>query len=91
MENLPILQDFVPYWGRCPASPHETKEKIEKGKRTADYLMPGGGGGGEGGGRRGRGGGGGGGRGGGGGGGRGGRKGSRGEKRAEDKKRRLYI
>ena len=18
MENLPILQDFVPYWGRCP-------------------------------------------------------------------------
>ena len=22
-ENLPILQDFVPYRGRCPASPHE--------------------------------------------------------------------
>ena len=22
-ENLPILQDFVPYLGRCPASPHE--------------------------------------------------------------------
>ena len=19
-ENLPILQDFVPYWGRCPAT-----------------------------------------------------------------------
>ena len=26
-ENLPILQDFVPYWGRCPASPHENREK----------------------------------------------------------------
>ena len=23
MENIPILQDFVPYWGRCPAFPHE--------------------------------------------------------------------
>ena len=22
-ENLPILQDFVPYWGRCPASLHK--------------------------------------------------------------------
>ena len=22
-ENLPILQDFVPYRGRCPACPHE--------------------------------------------------------------------
>ena len=25
MENLPILQDFDPYWGRCPASPHENQ------------------------------------------------------------------
>ena len=24
-ENLPILQDFVPYQGRCPASPHENQ------------------------------------------------------------------
>ena len=39
-ENLPILQDFVPYWGRCPASPHENKEKEEQGKGTADHLMP---------------------------------------------------
>ena len=23
MENLPILQDFVPYWGRCPKSAFE--------------------------------------------------------------------
>ena len=22
-ENLPILQDFVPYWGHYPASPYE--------------------------------------------------------------------
>ena len=40
MENLPILQDFVPYWGRCPASPMKTKEKVEQGKGTADHLMP---------------------------------------------------
>ena len=38
-ENLPILQDFVPYWGRCPAS-MKTKEKVEQGKGTADQLMP---------------------------------------------------
>ena len=24
-ENLPILQDFVSYWGRCPASPMKTR------------------------------------------------------------------
>ena len=24
-ENLPILQDFVPYWGRCPASSYEIR------------------------------------------------------------------
>ena len=36
----PHLQDFVPYRGRCPASPHENKEKEEQGKGTADHLMP---------------------------------------------------
>ena len=39
-ENLPLLQDFVPYRGRCPASPMKTKEKVEQGKGTADHLMP---------------------------------------------------
>ena len=39
-ENLPILKDFVPYQGRCPASPMKTKEKEEQGKGTADHLMP---------------------------------------------------
>ena len=27
-ENLPILQDFVLYWGRCPASPHANQENV---------------------------------------------------------------
>ena len=40
MENLPILQDFVPYWGRWPAFPYEIWEKVKQGKGTADYLMP---------------------------------------------------
>ena len=40
MENLPILKDFVLYWGRSPASPMKTKEKLEQGKGTADHLMP---------------------------------------------------
>ena len=40
MENLPILQDFVPYWGRFPAYPMKTKEKVEQGKGTDDHLMP---------------------------------------------------
>ena len=39
-ENLPILQDFVPYRGRCPASPMKTKEKEEQGKGTADHTIP---------------------------------------------------
>ena len=39
-ENLPVLQDFVPYRGRYPASPMKTKEKVEQGKGTADHLMP---------------------------------------------------
>ena len=37
MENLPILQDFVPNQGRCPASPMKPKEKVEQGKGTADH------------------------------------------------------
>ena len=40
METLPVLQDFVPYWGRCPAYPMKTKEKVKQGKGTADHLMP---------------------------------------------------
>ena len=39
-ENLPILQDFAPYRGCCPASPMKTKDKVEQGKGTADRLMP---------------------------------------------------
>ena len=31
-ENLPILQDFVPYWGRCPACPHENQEESRAGQ-----------------------------------------------------------
>ena len=31
-ENLPILQDFVPYWGRCPAPPHENQEESKAGQ-----------------------------------------------------------
>ena len=27
-ENLPILQDFVPYWGRCRAFSHENQEPV---------------------------------------------------------------
>ena len=41
MENLPILQDFVPYWGRCPATAQlQTKNYIKRGKGTADHMMP---------------------------------------------------
>ena len=44
-ENLPILQDFVPYRGRCPASIKIAKERnqektVGQGKGTADHLMP---------------------------------------------------
>ena len=44
-ENLPILQDFVPYRGRCPASikitkKNKNKKKVQQGKGTADHLMP---------------------------------------------------
>ena len=31
-ENLPILQDFVPYWGRCLASPHENQGESRAGQ-----------------------------------------------------------
>ena len=41
MENLPILQDFVPYWGSCPATAQLQPENIMKqGKGTADHMMP---------------------------------------------------
>ena len=44
-EFLPILQDFVPYRGRCPATIEVTiektiKETVEQGKGTGDHLMP---------------------------------------------------
>ena len=39
-ENLPILQDFVPYQGHCPASTYKYKEKVQQCKETADHLMP---------------------------------------------------
>ena len=41
MENLPILQDFVPYRGRCPATAQlQPKNYINQGKGTADHMMP---------------------------------------------------
>ena len=41
MENLPILQDFVPYRGRCPATAQlQPKNYIKWGKGTADHMMP---------------------------------------------------
>ena len=44
-EFLPILQDFVPYRGCCPATIEVTikktiKETVEQGKGTGDHLMP---------------------------------------------------
>ena len=44
-EFLPILQDFVPYRGRCPATIEVTikktiKETVKQGKGTGDHLMP---------------------------------------------------
>ena len=40
-ENLPILQDFVPYRGRCPATVQlQPKNYIKRGKGTADHMMP---------------------------------------------------
>ena len=41
MENLPILQDFVLYQGRCPATAQlQPKNCIKRGKGTADHMMP---------------------------------------------------
>ena len=40
-ENLPILQDFVPYRGRCPATAQlQPKNCIKWGKASADHMMP---------------------------------------------------
>ena len=40
-ENLPILQDFVPYRGRCPATAQlQAKNYMKRGKGTADHMMP---------------------------------------------------
>ena len=40
-ENLPILQDFVPYRGHCPATAQlQPKNYIKRGKGTADHMMP---------------------------------------------------
>ena len=40
-ENLPILQDFVPYRGRCPTTAQlQPKNYIKRGKGTADHVMP---------------------------------------------------
>ena len=39
-ENLPILQDLVPYRGRCPATAKlQPKNCIKRGKGTADHMM----------------------------------------------------
>ena len=39
-EFLPILQDFVPCWGRCPATLCDFSTSKRQGKRTADLMMP---------------------------------------------------
>ena len=40
-EDLHILQDFFPYWGRCPATAQlQLKNYIKQGKGTADHMMP---------------------------------------------------
>ena len=40
MENLPILQDFVPYQGCCPATFCDFTTSKKQGKATADHMMP---------------------------------------------------
>ena len=40
MEFLPILQDFVPCWGRCPATLCNFTPSKKQGKGTADLMMP---------------------------------------------------
>ena len=40
-ENLPILEDFVPYRCRCPVTAQlQPKNYIKQGKGTADHMMP---------------------------------------------------
>ena len=39
-EFLPILQDFVPCWGRCPATLWDFTTLKKQGKGTADLMMP---------------------------------------------------
>ena len=43
-ENLPILQDLIPYRGRCPASIRITKKEYKKkrcrAKGIADHYWP---------------------------------------------------
>ena len=39
-ENLPILQDFIPYWGHSPTTGKLQLENcIKRGKGTADHMM----------------------------------------------------
>ena len=41
MENIPILQDFVSYWGCCLTTALlKLKYSIKRGKGTADHMMP---------------------------------------------------
>ena len=40
MEFLPILQDLVPYQGRCPATFRDFTTSKKQGKGTADLMMP---------------------------------------------------
>ena len=40
MEFLPIIQDFAPCWGRCPATLCDFTTSKKQGKGTADLLMP---------------------------------------------------
>ena len=39
-EFLPILQDFVPCWGRSPATLCNITTSKKQGKGTADLMMP---------------------------------------------------
>ena len=40
IEFLPILQDFIPSWGRCPATLCDFKTAKKQDKGTADHMMP---------------------------------------------------
>ena len=40
MEFFPILQDFVPCWGRYPATFRDFTISERQGKGTADLMMP---------------------------------------------------